>query len=174
MNTLKAIVNFSILLFLLYLVSCNNRKTHSNSLKSKLENSITIIYSLEVEQSSNEYKVDVAQLTFLIDVFCNDTVKGKKSKGAPFMSFTFMKQDGSITKLLLIMIDKERFILQGDVNDNYTYYGELRVEEVKDIILKLDMIDNQLMNEISSCSMFKYMPYSLIDFSKWNNKGSYK
>ncbi len=148
-------------------VANNNGQAQKNNLKPKIDNSIAMECSIELEMDAHIYRINKAQLTYFIDVFCNDTVNGQILKGAPFMSFTFQKQDGSLIKLHLIMIDKERFSLQGDVNDGFTYYGELNVVKIKDIVLKLDSIDNRLLDEILSCDVFKVLPYSLIDFSKW-------
>lgn len=173
MNAIKSFVIICMFVSISFCVfSC--QKDQKENLSSKIGQSVTMIYSIGLKSDSIEYKIDGKQMAYFIDVFCKKTVSGQVLKGAPFMSFTFVEQSGSITKLHLLMIDKERFSLQGDVNDNFTYYGELKVEEVKDFIIKLDMIDNRLINEISSCSIFEHMPYSLIDFSKWKNKASCK
>ncbi len=171
MNMLKFCVIICIFVTLSFcLVSCKKKETQNEDLNSKIGQSVTMKYSIRLEKDFIEYQIDGKQILYFIDIFCNKTVDGKALKGAPFMSFTFVKQDGSTTKLSLFLIDKERFCLQGDVNDNLTYYGDLKVEMVKDIILKLDSIDNRLINEILSCKVLKVMPYSLIDFSKWNNQ----
>lgn len=150
-------------------VSFQKRNTQNRNLKSKIGQAVTMKYSIAVGKDFTEYQIEGKQLLYFVDVFCNKTVEGKAIKGAPFMSFTFVKPNGNVTKLSLFLIDKERFRLQGDINDDLTYYGDLKVEVVKDIVLKLDSTDHRLTNEILSCKVLKVMPYSLIDFSKWNN-----
>lgn len=117
---------------------------------------ITSELYIDLDYPKSMIPLSAKETDLIKEFFKREITVSKALKGAPFISFSFRKQDGGKDEISLLLIDKNLAILEY----NKKFIGVLEAKDIKELFHLLGKSGEQLIEKLKSCTKFRQAPYS--------------